>query len=120
MVVDDDGGQVGVAGEEFGKEATDRAGPVEVERPVGVARLRRRLLPGSTGTSTSTSTAGCCFAASVGIASGSAIGTRVGETGAVTLFAAHRVNARTDPVVAGTGSRRIRCCASGLLFAAVV
>ena len=46
VVVDDDGGEVGVAGEEFGEGATDRAGPIEMERPLGIARLGRRLLPG--------------------------------------------------------------------------
>ncbi len=61
------------------------------------------------------------------MASGSAVRTRVGGTGAVILFVTHSVAAGT--VTAGTAarstlgdrtrSRRIRCCASGLLLAAV-
>ena len=47
VVVDDDRGQVGVAGDQLGEEATDGPGPVEVERPVRVARLGDRLLPGT-------------------------------------------------------------------------
>ncbi|WP_236745428.1 hypothetical protein [Rhodococcus sp. BS-15] len=43
------GGEVGVAGEKLGEGAADRAGPVEVERPLGIARLGRRLLPGIVG-----------------------------------------------------------------------
>jgi hypothetical protein len=66
VVVDDDGGQVGVAGDEFGEEATDGAGPVEVERPVGVARLGRRLPPGAM--ITGSITARSCFDASISVA----------------------------------------------------
>lgn len=56
VVVDDDRGEVGVAGEKLGEGAAHRPGPVEVERPLGIARLGSRLLPGSATTTGSITT----------------------------------------------------------------
>ena len=54
VVVDDYRGEVCVAGEKFGEGATDRAGPVEVKRPVRIARLGNGLLPRITTTGSDT------------------------------------------------------------------
>lgn len=59
VVVDDDGGEVGVAGEKFGEGAAHRPCPVEVERPLGIARLGNGLPSGidTTGSITTVSAA---------------------------------------------------------------
>ncbi len=128
VVVDNDGGQVGVAGDEFGEEAADGAGPVEVERPVRVARLGERFLPAVTVTATTgrgiaartsvarlghrflpgTTTSGCRIAASSDIPSGHSIRMRAVAVAAVR--GALRDRTRVD---------RIRCSATRLLVATV-